>query len=66
MALEALIGATPAQAETLSLVLAGHTDQQIATELDQPSPLVRDEVALLIERLTTRSPRVGRQGSGTT
>jgi len=57
---------TPAQAETLSLVLAGHTDQQIATELDQPSPLVRDEVALLIERLTTRSPRVGRQGSGTT
>jgi len=51
---------TPAQAETLSLVLAGHTDQQIASELQQPLTLVRDEVALLIARLTTDSPRVGR------
>lgn len=55
---------SPAQAETLSLVLAGHTDQQIASELHQPLTLVRDEVALLIARLTTDSPRVGRQGSG--
>jgi len=47
---------TPHQAETLSLVLTGHTDQQIATERHQPVALVRDEVALLIERLTTYPP----------
>jgi two-component system response regulator DevR len=56
---------TRAQAETLSLVLTGHTDQQIASELGRPLTLVRDEVALLIARLTTGSPRGGRQGSGT-
>ncbi len=44
---------TPAQAETLSLVLKGHTDQQIASERQQPLTVVRDEVALLIARLTT-------------
>jgi two-component system response regulator DevR len=55
---------TPAQAETLSLVLAGHTDQQIASERQQPLTLVRDEVALLIARLTTFSARVDRKGPG--
>jgi two-component system, NarL family, response regulator DevR len=55
---------TPEQAETLSLVLAGHTDQQIASERQQPLTLVRDEVALLIARLTTYSARVDRQGPG--
>jgi two-component system, NarL family, response regulator DevR len=54
---------TPVQAETLSLVLAGHTDQQIASERQQPLTLVRDEVAGLIARLTTYSTRPDRQGS---
>lgn len=44
---------TPRQAETLALVLEGHTDQQIAAERQQPLTLVRDEVAQLIGRLTT-------------
>jgi len=44
---------TPQQAETLQLVLAGHTDQQIATERQQPQGQVRDDVAQLIARLTT-------------
>jgi two-component system response regulator DevR len=55
---------TPQQAETLSLVLGGHTDQQIASQRQQPLTLVRDEVSLLIDRLTTSSARVDRQGSG--
>lgn len=42
---------TPQQAETLSLVLAGRTDQQIAEERDQQLAVVRDEVAGLIARL---------------
>jgi two-component system response regulator DevR len=41
------------QTETLALVLAGHTDQQIAEGRQQPLTLVRDEVADLIARLTT-------------
>jgi len=56
---------TTGQAETLSLVLAGDTDQQIASERQQPLTLVRDEVALVIARLTTYSAGVDRQGSGT-
>ena len=44
---------TTRQAETLSLVLAGQTDQQIAEEGHKPLALVRDDVALLIARLTT-------------
>jgi two-component system response regulator DevR len=44
---------TSRQAETLALVLEGHTDQQIAAERQQPLTLVRDEVAQLIGRLTT-------------
>jgi two-component system response regulator DevR len=55
---------TPRQAETLSLVLAGCTDQQIAAERQLPLTVVRDEVALLIARLTTYSARVDRQGPG--
>ena len=55
---------TPRQAETLSLVLAGHTDQQIATMRQQPLTTVRDEVALLIARLTAYSARAGRKGPG--
>lgn len=47
---------TPGQAKTLALVIAGHTDQQIAEEHHQPMSLVRDEVATLIARLTTQSP----------
>lgn len=43
---------TPGQAETLSLVLAGHTDRQIADQRQLPLPLARDEVTLLIARLT--------------
>lgn len=41
------------QAETLALVIEGHTDQQIAAERQQPLTLVRDEVAQLVGRLTT-------------
>ena len=55
---------TTGQAETLSLVLSGHTDQQIASERQQPLTLVRDEVSQLIARLTTYSARVDRQGPG--
>ena len=55
---------TPRQAETLSLVIAGHTDQQIASERQQQLALVRDEVAMLIARLTTYSPPADRKGSG--
>jgi len=55
---------TPDQADTLSLVLTGHTDQQIAEEHHQPPTLVRDEVALLIARLTPHSPPAGKNGSG--
>lgn len=55
---------TPREAETLSLVLAGHTDQEIATKRHQPLSLVRDQVALIIARLTTYSPRADTQGSG--
>ena len=55
---------TPRQAETLSLVVAGHTDQQIADQRRQPLSLVRDEVALLITRLTTYSARANRHGPG--
>ena len=44
---------TSRQAETLALVVEGHTDQQIAAERQQPLTLVRDEVAQLIGRLTT-------------
>jgi len=54
---------TPSQTETLSLVLAGDTDQQIAAQRQQPPALVRDEVAQLIARLTP-SARVDWQGSG--
>lgn len=43
---------TPQQADTLELVLAGRTDQQIAGERQQSLTLVRDEVAELIARLT--------------
>jgi len=55
---------TPAQAETLSLVLAGHTDQQIASARQLPLTLVRDEVALLIARLTTVSAQIDERGLG--
>jgi len=55
---------TPRQAETLSLVIAGQTDQQIADLLHQPLASVRDEVALLIERLTRYAPPADRKGSG--
>jgi two-component system response regulator DevR len=44
---------TPQQAETLAFVLAGHTDQQIAAQQQQPLAPVRDEVTRLIARLTT-------------
>ena len=54
---------TPRQAETLSFLLAGHTDQQIAAERQQPLALIRDEVAQLIARLTS-SHRVDRKGAG--
>jgi two-component system response regulator DevR len=54
----------PNQAETLALVLAGHTDQQIAEGRQQPLTLVRDEVADLISRLTTYAPRVDEPGHG--
>lgn len=47
---------TPDQAETLSLVLTGHSDQQIAEERHHPLALVRDEVTLLIARLAPHSP----------
>lgn len=43
---------TPHQAETLSLVLDGQTDQQIAEERQQQLAVVRDDVARLIARLT--------------
>jgi two-component system response regulator DevR len=46
---------TPHQAETLQLVLAGHTDQEIAAERQQPQGQVRDDVAQLIARLTTHA-----------
>ena len=49
---------TAREAETLSLVLAGHTDQEIASKRQQELALARDEVALLIARLTTLSPGV--------
>jgi len=55
---------TPRQADTLSLVIAGHTDQQIAEEHHQPMTLVRDEVTTLIARLTTHSPQADKKGSG--
>jgi len=44
---------TPQQAETLSHVLAGQTDQQIAEERHEELAVVRDQVAHLIARLTT-------------
>jgi two-component system response regulator DevR len=44
---------TPQQAETLQLVLAGHTDQQIAAGRQQPQAQARDDVAQLIARLTS-------------
>lgn len=46
---------TPRQAETLALVIAGGTDAQIASERGQPLADVRDEVALLIARLSTHA-----------
>jgi len=55
---------TPREAETLSLVLAGHTDQQVADQRQQPLTLARDEVALLIGRLTTESTRANSHGTG--
>lgn len=54
----------PRQAETLMLVLAGHTDQQIAAERLEPLTLVRQEVAMLIARLTTYSHPADTKGSG--
>jgi len=53
---------TPQQAETLALVLEGHTDLQIASERRQPLADVRDEVAKLIARLTTHRAPVTGQG----
>lgn len=53
---------TTQQAELLALVLAGHTDQQIASEREQPLTVVRDEVLLLIARLTTNSAGVDSRG----
>lgn len=53
---------TPQQAEILEGVLAGHTDQEIASEREQPLAQVRDEVALLIGRLTTHTVPVTGQG----
>ena len=55
---------TPGQAETLTLVLAGHTDQQIAEQHHQPLTSVRDEVVMLIARVTTFSPRADGKTSG--
>jgi len=43
---------TPQQAEMLSHVLAGRTDQQIAEERHEELAVVRDEVTRLIARLT--------------
>ena len=43
---------TEEQAKTLSLVLEGRTDQQIAEEGHQQLAVVRDQVAQLIARLT--------------
>jgi len=43
---------TARQEDALSLVLAGHTDQQVAEGLQQPLQEVRAEVAQLIARLT--------------
>jgi two-component system response regulator DevR len=55
---------TPGQAETLALVLAGHTDQQIAEQHHRPLASVREEVATLIARLTTHAPPAEQNGSG--
>ena len=49
---------------TLSLVLTGHSDQQIAEERHHPLALVRDEVTLLIARLAPHSPPPDKKGSG--
>lgn len=53
---------TPEEAETFALVLAGETDQQIATSRRQPLDLVRGEVSRLIARLTTDVAEGGRLG----
>lgn len=55
---------TQEQAETLALVLAGQTDQQIASEREQPVTVVRDEVSMLIARLTTYSAWADKRGPG--
>ena len=44
---------TVRQADVLSLVLDGKTDQQVADALDDQMASVRDDVALLMARLTT-------------
>jgi len=41
------------QADVRSLVLDGKTDQQVADALDDQMASVRDDVALLMARLTT-------------
>jgi two-component system response regulator DevR len=41
------------EADTLERVLDGHTDQQIATQQSQSLAATRDQVSLIISRLTT-------------
>jgi two-component system response regulator DevR len=55
---------TVRQADVLSLVLEGKTDQEVADSLLDQVPLVRDEVSLLMARLTTSPDRVDRPSPG--
>lgn len=52
------------QADVLSLVLAGRTDQQVADTLGEPVAAIRDDVALLMARLTTSGELVDRHSPG--
>jgi len=55
---------TVRQADVLSLVLEGKTDQEVADSLLDQVPLVRDEVSLLMARLTTSPDLVDRPSPG--
>lgn len=52
------------QADVLSMVLEGRTDQQAADALGEPLAIVRDDVELLMERLTMSSDLVDLRSPG--
>lgn len=55
---------TPRQREVLSLVLDGHTDQQVADQLHSPLAQVRGVVADLMVQLTAPDALIAERGAG--